>query len=230
MSEDPQSIAVRETIKALAKPVQDFISAVVGEPGKELGGWIADGIRGKRIETQVKVFQKAQKLTSAAGIKPKAINMKLLVPLLENGSLEDEDNILDMWAHLLANASVSQSVRSSYAAILKELEPVEAQIMQFIYLQLIEKYGIAYEPQNEYAGVIEGNRVQDAFNLSNPEFEQAIDNLYRLRLLAPPATRLEFVTNKEMPFASYTKVRLGVTYLGFYFAKACNDMTSKNFK
>lgn len=230
MSKDPSEVAIKETIKALAKPIQDFLTAVIGEPSKELGGWIADNIRGKRFETQVRIFTKAQRLTQEAGIQPSAVNLKILVPLLENGSLENNETIIDMWAHLLANASVSNRVRASYIDILKDLEPIEAKIVQYIYEQFKVKYGNNFTPSLEYAGSISGELIKDNFNLDDIEFEQSIDNLYRLRLLAPSASRLEFLDiNKETPFAHYTKNDLGVTYLGYYFARECNSLeTTKN--
>jgi len=212
----------KEAVKQIAKPVQDFIGAVLGKPANELGEWISDGIRGKRFETQLKIFTKAKQLTEDSGLEPSAINLKVLVPLLENGSLEDDESIIDMWAHLLANASTSDDVRASYIAILKELEPAEAKIMQYIYNEFVKKYGNDFAPTNEYAGSMKGAVIRELFGLSNQDFEQSIDNLYRLRLLAPTASRLEFLDNKEIPFAHYSKMTLGVTYLGYYFARACN--------
>ena len=223
MNEEPQAIAIKETIKALAKPVQDFISAVVGEPSKELGGWISDNIRGKRLDTQIRIFTKAQTLVKESGINPNAVNLKLLVPLLESGSLENDDDIIGMWSNLLASASLSNDIRISYISILKELEVVEAKIMQYVFQQLISNYGINFEPNNEYAGSIDGVLICKIFSFNNAEFERSVDNLFRLRLLAPTASRLEFIDNKEIPFAHYTKKQLGVTYLGYYFAKACNQ-------
>ena len=214
----------KETIRQIAKPVQEFISALIGEPTKELGGWVADGIRGKRFETQIKIYTKAQQLTSDAGLSPHSINLKILIPLLENGSLESNEDVADMWAHLLANASISDSIRSSYVTILGELEPIEAKILQYIFIEFNKRHGFNFEPTNEYAGSIEGALIQRVFQLDNAEFERSIDNLFRVRLLAPTASRLEFLDDKETPFAHYTKKQLGVTYLGYYFAKACNSL------
>lgn len=219
---DPIEIA-KEAVKQIAKPVQDFIGAVLGKPANELGEWVSDSIRGKRFETQLKIFTKAKQLTEDSGLKPSTINLKVLVPLLENGSLEDDESIIDMWAHLLANASTSNDVRTSYIAILKELEPAEAKIMQYIYHEFTKKHGDNFTPTNEYAGSISGAAIRKLFKLSDRDFEQSIDNLYRLRLLAPTASRLEFLDNKEIPFAHYSKTTLGVTYLGYYFARACNE-------
>lgn len=218
----------KEMAKQITKPVQDFISAVLGKPANELGDWVTDGIRGKRFETQLKIFTKSKKLLDNAGVSPKAVNIKLLVPLLDGGSLEDQDEIVDMWAHLLANASISTEIRSSYVAILKELEPVEAKIMQYIYVEFIKKHGQNFVPSNEYAGSMDGEVIKRVFGLSVQEFEQSIDNLYRVRLLAPTATRLEFITDKETPLAHYSKNKLGVTYLGYYFARACNSIPDKS--
>lgn len=229
MNPDKQLTEIgKEAVRQIAKPVQDFISAVVGAPAKELGGWISDGIRDRRLETQITIYTKAQKLTKQLSINPKAINMKLLVPLLENGSLEDDEKIIDMWSHLLANAAFSNEVRSSYIDILKQLEPIEARIMQYIFNAVQKQGTIGKLPAGEFVITINGKPIQERFDLSHDNFEQAIDNLYRLRLLAPSARRLTFIEGKEVPFANYTKETIGVTYFGYYFAKACNAIEDRN--
>lgn len=219
---DPQAEVGKEIVKQVAKPVQDFIKAVVGEPAKELGAWATDKIREKRLIAQITIFQKAQKLVVDAGLRPKAINMKLLVPLIENASLEEDEDIVNMWANLLANAATSDGVKSSYTSLLKEIDANEARIMQFIYNQYIAKFGVNFKPTHEYAGNISGELIQNIFNLNNEDFEQAIDNLYRLRLLAPTASTLSFLDDPNTPFAHYSKKNIGITYFGYFFIKACN--------
>lgn len=214
-------------LKNLSEPVKEFLSAIINTPAKEAGEWAADAIRGKRFQTQVKILNKAQKLVEDSGISPGYINMKVLVPLLESGSLEDDGDIVNMWANLLATASVSKKVRTSYVGILKELEPVEARIMQHIYQLIVEEYGYEFNPENEYVAFLKSDEIRNVFGLVNAEFEQAIDNLYRLKLLSPPASTLDFIENKDIPFAHYTKKEIGVTYLGYHFCLACNFNKSK---
>lgn len=214
-------------LKNLSEPVKEFLSAIINTPAKEAGEWAADAIRGKRFQTQVKILNKAQKLVEDSGISPGYINMKVLVPLLESGSLEDDGDIVNMWANLLATASVSKKVRASYVGILKGLEPVEARIMQHIYQLIVEEYGYEFNPENEYVAFLKSDEIRNVFGLVNAEFEQAIDNLYRLKLLSPPASTLDFIENKDIPFAHYTKKEIGVTYLGYHFCLACNFNKSK---
>ena len=70
-----------------------------------------------------------------AGFTPKAVPIKLLFPLLEGASLEEDETLHDMWAALLANASSpedSDKVRPGFIAMLKQMAPDEAALLKTI--------------------------------------------------------------------------------------------------
>jgi len=62
-----------------------------------------DGIAKWRFSNQVKTLIKAQSICVKHGVNPQMISPKLLTPLLEYASLEDNEKLQDKWATLLAN-------------------------------------------------------------------------------------------------------------------------------
>ncbi len=86
------------------------------------------------------MLQKAKRILDDAGIKPKPVPPKVLFPLLEYASLEDEDNLQSMWAALLASAadpSSSVTVVPSLVEVLKQLSPGEARLLSALYSQVL---------------------------------------------------------------------------------------------
>ena len=82
---------------------QGFLKRLILPMATELGLLIADPIRIWRLKNQVKILNKAKEICEKQKIDPKAISVKLLVPLLENASLEEDEELQNRWAILLAN-------------------------------------------------------------------------------------------------------------------------------
>src|SRR4051812_19777659 len=99
--------AVAKVAEQLEPAATEFASRVTGAPSQELGAWIADHIRFRRWKSEIKILRKAREHAEKAGFAPQEVPLKTLAPLLEGGSLEDEDDdeMIDRWAALLANAS-----------------------------------------------------------------------------------------------------------------------------
>src|ERR1035438_5844869 len=71
-----------------------------------------------------------------AGFTPQTVPPKVLFPLLEGASFEEDENLHDMWAALLANATSplsAQIVRPGFIAIWKEMAPDEAGLLNWMY-------------------------------------------------------------------------------------------------
>lgn len=80
-----------------------FIEKLIYPSAEELGLLLKDGIAKWRFANQVKTLVKAQEICEKHGVNPKMISPKLLTPLLEYASLEDNEKLQDKWATLLAN-------------------------------------------------------------------------------------------------------------------------------
>jgi hypothetical protein len=72
--------------------VREFIGRVTGEPAAELGGLLGDRIRWWRFRQWVKLCVRAKELLDNAGLEAHEVRPGVLVPVLEGGSLADDES------------------------------------------------------------------------------------------------------------------------------------------
>jgi len=76
------------------------------------------------------------KMAKDAGFTPQAVPIKLLFPLLEGASLEEDEDLHTLWAALLANAASPENeerVRPAFIATLRQLSRDEAELLNWVY-------------------------------------------------------------------------------------------------
>jgi hypothetical protein len=75
-------------------------------------------------------------MAQEAGFTPQAVSPKILFPLLEGASFEENEDLHTMWAALLANASSPKNaakVAPGFIATLKQMSPEEAKLLKSIF-------------------------------------------------------------------------------------------------
>jgi hypothetical protein len=82
---------------------KDFLDKLIMPSVEETGLLIKEKVTYWRFKNQVRILNKSQEYCIKNNIKPKAISLKLLCPLLENASLEEDDYLQEKWAILLGN-------------------------------------------------------------------------------------------------------------------------------
>jgi hypothetical protein len=109
----------------------DLVRRMLGPAVDELGERWRDQVRLYRYGRQISCVKKAEKMARDGGFTPKAVPIKLLFPLLEGASLEENETLHDMFASLLANASSQKTmfVRPGFIALLKQMAPDEAALL-----------------------------------------------------------------------------------------------------
>ena len=113
-----------------------FIKKLLGPSINETGQMIADQIRYRRFRNQVIIFSKANDLLKKNGIEPKHINLKMLHPLMEYSSLEEDESLQDIWANFIANISTYESESSlnlKCINVLKEITPDEVLFLDYFF-------------------------------------------------------------------------------------------------
>jgi hypothetical protein len=128
-------IAKGLTAVGAAIPFTGIVKKMLGPAADELAKMWEDQIRLYRYERQMKCVEKAAKMAKEAGFKPKAVAPKILFPLLEGASMEEDEGLHTMWAALLVNAASPENaggVRPGFIAILREMAPDEAHLLQLI--------------------------------------------------------------------------------------------------
>lgn len=91
------------TVEIGLELAKEFLGKLITPAVEETGLLIKDQVTFWRFKNQVKILNKAERYCEKHNIKPKKISFKLLTPLLENSSLEEEEVLQDKWAILLSN-------------------------------------------------------------------------------------------------------------------------------
>ena len=128
-------IAKGLTAVGVAIPFTAVVKKMLGPAADELAEMWRDNIRLYRYGNQMRCIEKAEKMAQDAGFTPKAVPPKILFPLLEGASLEEDENLHDMWAALLANASSptdDEKVKPGFSSILQNMTHAEAKLLAWI--------------------------------------------------------------------------------------------------
>lgn len=192
-----------------------FIEKYVGPPLEQLSGMLEDYLRVWRWERQIRLFERADTFMAARGLASatRPVPLKLAIPIIQNGSLEEDDELQDRWASLLVNSADADSgteMRSAFISILKDLTSLDAINLQQLYSYAAITIRTAGLPEEVYA---EGRHGE----IMKPEIAVSLSNLSRLGLISLPSP----MDGGEFLF------QVSHTRLGGEFVKACSPSRRK---
>jgi hypothetical protein len=121
--------------KAVFAPVHELFLKLTGPAAEEYGLMWSDSVKMRRTKRIVKGLAKTKRMLQDAGFEPNAVPDRLLLPIFEGMSVEDDEDLHTMWATLLANAAVPENsgkVRAHFIAILRQLAPDDAIVLMRI--------------------------------------------------------------------------------------------------
>jgi len=113
----------------MTKEARELLSLFLKPPVKELGLTLADAVRIFRIKTVGLVLTRAKAKLDAAKLEINPVPAKVLIPMLEACSLEQEKDMIDRWANLLATAASANSIPPVFVQVLSSLSPAEARLL-----------------------------------------------------------------------------------------------------
>lgn len=198
--------------------VKEFADKLIMPSIEEAGLLIKTPVTLWRFKNEINVLAKAKAYCEAKGISIKTIPVKLLCPLLEMASLEEDDCLQDKWATLLGNMVDSeQNIETHvFPYLLSQISTNE-----FNFIQEFVNQHLYNLKTNEH--IINKNPAVDVSSLR--EFEVA--NLIRLGLIKERTTNdLLYVMknpNSKASEGESIKYRRVVTELGVLFIMACNE-------
>lgn len=149
--------AATEAAKALREVAATGGKAI--DAARDAGGWLdrifgkgiedtvayywSDRIRKRRIEAAiydwgrlVELFHKVERRLNSKGIADfRVVPPKVALALIENATVEDDDDLHSLWANLLATAlnSSADEVHRKYVSVLSELTSADAFALEEIY-------------------------------------------------------------------------------------------------
>ena len=115
-----------------------FVSQFIGGPLEQVSGIIEDQLKYKRWERQERLVDRANHFMAERGsrMRFRPVPLKVAIPIFIEGSLEEDDDIQDLWARLLVNAADAESgidVKRGLVSILQDFSPIEAHLLQAIH-------------------------------------------------------------------------------------------------
>lgn len=214
----------KEAGEALKKESEGFLKAVYGEPARALGSFFADKINKRRHANLIKITVEAKRKLAAAGVSPKEVPLKIIHPMLEAASLEEDPDMQTRWANLLAKVADprAEALPPSFPRILSEMSSREARFLDGVYDQLSQssiKTDLAFTKPLTRGGLFDA--YMHAGLLSAEAFSVDIDSLLRFRLIGTetaPIDRDDFLRGE--PVTEDNEI-YRLTSLGLLFVKVC---------
>jgi hypothetical protein len=198
----------------LTEQLADLLKPLLVPPAQEVGQLFSDWIRNRRIIQTLKRLQEVRKRLAISGIQPQPVPLKILYPILEGCSLEeDNSDLTPKWVGLLASAAAGNTIHASYPKILAELTPTEAKMLDALY-----ERNLQYGP-NAIESSVEPKELNSKSDLSPEQLDIAVVNLGRLGLCTIPVTLNGVSVRLDGVIVSETKVKL--TSLGENFVASC---------
>lgn len=142
----------------------DLVHRLAGPVCDDIGAMISDSIKPYRAKNFVNTLRKTDRILRDAALPANAVPTRLLFPIADASSIEDNETLQEMWAGLLATASQqTDAVSPSFIETLKQLTPDEARHLEVICQDSVRRYNEIRE-RNQYS-FKKAERVYDGMML-----------------------------------------------------------------
>ena len=153
-SEDALKVAMDSALV----PITDIIGRLLGPAADEIGKGLQASVAGWTLKRQIRFWQRAERLIKEAEFEPKPVPPKIVFAIAQNAQIEDDDELQDRWAALLANAANPESefeVETSFPEVLRQLSSREVKLLDAIFDFVSERLEDFPEHQRNTARVEE---------------------------------------------------------------------------
>jgi len=151
------------------KPVNDLIENIAGPFSRTIGA-VLNQMLCDQLRNASRVLSRSAQMLADAGLPFKTIPLKILKGVLDGASVEENEDVQDMWAALLANAQTEGDgkweVPPAYIDTLRGLSPGDAKVFNYLFGCLSGK-----RPGDSGVGTLE------EFGVELPEYSK--DRLYQ---------------------------------------------------
>ena len=203
-------------------PFSDLLKRLLGPGADEAGLALKDEIRFLRMKRGKRLMEQARLIFGAAGKEPERVELKLLLPILEQGSVEEDDDLQDRWAAMLVNSSGQNVLIPGAPDILRQLTPYEVLLLQMCFdvVRVVVRppsLDLDKKPVNEiiiqwYGVLIEKHNFKRSGMAHHHDQAVMMENLMRLGLLRRGAGGAESIY---------------MTPFGFEFISLCQTHLSR---
>lgn len=226
-SSEEAAKAVQEVAKTTGKGIDaaremgGFIANYVRGPLEQGLGIFEDKLRYARWERQQRLMLRAQEFLEDTGLNepPTGVPLKFAVPLIQAASLEDDDDLQDLWARLLVNASIDPEIASHrmFISVLENMSALDAQVLFVLHRS-------AAQP---HAGIVTRDLPESATvwreGMEQPNTQPREDVLLSLANLG----RLGVITGLGTAGGGTSWAAVHITILGLKLVEACTSAAQR---
>jgi hypothetical protein len=214
--------------------VKEFLGKVLMPSAEASGQLLAQPLQEwhkRRVARATSLVLEAAAQLENAGSPPQPVPGRILMPLLEKGSLEEDADLQNHWAALLANAAAGTvKMLPAFVEILGQLTPIQARILEWM-------DSLKQDVQLDRLIWPEVSRrdIERRFHLSPQDFALLFTDMHRLQLIegreelprmSLDRDNVETIVNTLINLAGsrvmYDLVSL--TALGIAFVAACSKV------
>ena len=210
--------AANVSVDAVAK-LGTFIDNTFGNAIKNGLGLIGDKLAYYRLERAIELQRKVEERLKAKGINArKYVPVSFGLPIFEKATVEENDNMQQLWANLLTNAmdpKYTGKITRNFASILADMEPIDARILDMI-VRGYEHLPDADKPETLFVLA----KLSANIGVGLDECENSVRNLMRLGLFKPGTVQGGMSFGEHTVSAYKDTEMFGVTGLGIAFHKA----------
>lgn len=212
-----------ELPKGLVQGAQAFLDRLLGPTVDETSQLLADKVRYRRFKNQVKIIAGARTVLADAGLEPRSVPLRTLIPLVEKASLEEDPGLQEMWSNLLANAATSDAREGLHRLcvdVLSSISPREALMLQHAYgeykrkrpelLAKLKTQRPAREEIHAESIFFRPSELLSRAAVLETEGDVLLDNLLRLNLFRYEVPEIEDGQNVFPSFVHLTELGLAV--------------------
>jgi hypothetical protein len=133
---DEQAKLGQKALDAL-QGVGRFLREIFGTVPEDLVGYFGgDLLKVRRAENFARVAQEAYERLEARGVEPEPPSISILIPIVVASADESRDELVDLWARLLAAAADpnrAKSFRLAFIEAAKNMDPLDAAVLRGIF-------------------------------------------------------------------------------------------------
>jgi hypothetical protein len=212
--------AVQGMTEGTLAPFHQIVLNIFGPSSEALG---------RMMKQRVMRFEKRSKeMFEVAGDAPETLSPTLVIPIIQNGAVEENDELQDRWAALLVNCTTGDDALPGAPEILRQLTPPDVCFLQMCYDHVVGELEAAsqevlYISSIEVTEVFENWKtvIVEAYGISpHPSARHeptpwilTQENVVRLGLVKEKAVR--------RPYRDHDDAALMMTVLGFRFIRLC---------
>lgn len=247
--------SLENIIKDLNLPTQlidkgeKLVVSLFGPSFDEFSGMISDQVKLRRFKNQIKILEKASEYLKGKGIEPKKLNLKVLAPMVELSSLEEDETLQNKWSKLISNVLTDDSsirLEQSAISILNKISSKEALLHDLIYKTFTTKRTEKFQKLNgrskfvkQFTDVkinwisISLKELKDKSKYTEEDIDSYISNLVSLGIIKWDAPDVDVTAEKNSDDPTDLDIDVNVdviepdsiqiTTLGIKFYQLCNE-------